>query len=92
MVKYNSRKKYRVGLMKNNLHLFTIHSYLLTEYAGVAELADALDSGSNECKFMWVQVPFSAPNSRNPIFSGFCYFMYKKDLEPAHATTYPCNL
>ena len=31
------------------------------EYADVAELADALDSGSSECKFMWVQVPSSAP-------------------------------
>ena len=27
----------------------------------MAELADALDSGSSECKFMWVQVPSSAP-------------------------------
>ena len=32
-----------------------------TIYADVAELADALDSGSSECKFMWVQVPSSAP-------------------------------
>ena len=33
-------------------HFFTIHFYFLTKYAGVAELADALDSGSSECKFM----------------------------------------
>ena len=33
-------------------------------YADVAELADALDSGSSECKFMWVQVPSSAPRNR----------------------------
>ena len=39
-----------------------------------------LPSGSSECKFKWVQVPFSAPNSRNPIFSGFCYFMYEKKI------------
>ena len=32
----------------------------------MAELADALDSGSSESNFMWVQVPSSAPNSRNP--------------------------
>ena len=31
------------------------------EYARVAELADALDSGSSEGNFMWVQVPSSAP-------------------------------
>ena len=30
-------------------------------YADVAELADALDSGSSEREFMWVQVPSSAP-------------------------------
>ncbi len=36
------------------------------EYADVAELADALDSGSSESNFIWVQVPSSAPNSRNP--------------------------
>ena len=30
-------------------------------YADVAELADALDSGSSEGNFMWVQVPSSAP-------------------------------
>ena len=68
MVKYNSRKKYRVGLMKNNLHLFTIHSYLLTKYAGMAELADAYDSGSYERKFLRVQVPFPAPKQS----SHFC--------------------
>ena len=31
-------------------------------YADVAELADALDSGSSEGNFMWVQVPSSAPS------------------------------
>ncbi len=29
--------------------------------ADVAELADALDSGSSESNFIWVQVPSSAP-------------------------------
>ena len=32
----------------------------------MAELADALDSGSNECKFVQVQVLLSAPYSINP--------------------------
>ena len=31
------------------------------KYADVAELADALDSGSSESNFIWVQVPSSAP-------------------------------
>ena len=35
-------------------------------YAGVAELADALDSGSSESNFMWVQVPSPAPKHSNP--------------------------
>ena len=34
--------------------------------ADVAELADALDSGSSESNFMWVQVPSSAPKHLNP--------------------------
>ena len=39
--------------------------YVLTrerQYADVAELADALDSGSSEGNFIWVQVPSSAPD------------------------------
>ena len=31
------------------------------EYADVAELADALDSGSSSLKRVWVQIPSSAP-------------------------------
>ena len=49
-------------------------------YAGVAELADALDSGSSESNFMWVQVPSPAPslNSLNlftvgKMFGLFCF-------------------
>ena len=34
--------------------------------AGMAELADALDSGSSESNFMQVQVLFPAPNQYNP--------------------------
>ena len=33
------------------------------EYADVAELADALDSGSSSLKRVWVQIPSSAPKA-----------------------------
>ena len=35
-----------------------------TEYADVAELADALDSGSSSLKRVWVQIPSSAPKKK----------------------------
>ena len=35
-----------------------------TEYADVAELADALDSGSSSLKRVWVQIPSSAPTRK----------------------------
>ena len=38
----------------------------LIKYAGMAELADALDSGSSEVTFVQVQVLLPAPTSRNP--------------------------
>ena len=37
------------------------------QYADVAELADALDSGSSESNFMWVQVPSPAPQTRHTL-------------------------
>ena len=43
------------------------------EYADVAELADALDSGSSSLKRVWVQIPSSAPKSSN-VCSGIFYF------------------
>ena len=49
-------------------------------FAGMAELADALDSGSSESNFMQVQVLFPAPDQYNPnqIFqlgNGFGFFL-----------------
>ena len=40
------------------------------KYADVAELADALDSGSSESNFMWVQVPSSAPEKDSGLYKG----------------------
>ena len=50
-------------------------------FAGMAELADALDSGSSESNFMQVQVLFPAPNQYNPnqifqIGNGFGFFLF----------------
>ena len=49
-------------------------------FAGMAELADALDSGSSESNFMQVQVLFPAPKKYNPnqifqIRNGFGFFL-----------------
>ncbi len=43
------------------------------EYADVAELADALDSGSSSIKRVWVQIPSSAPKSSNVCSGIFCF-------------------
>ena len=52
--------------------------------AGMAELVDALDSGSSEGSFMKVQVLLPAPNSRNPnlmpIGDGFGFLFVFDDL------------
>ena len=46
------------------------------KFADVAELADALDSGSSESNFMWVQLPSSAPRKKSNLrvcsFFVFC--------------------
>ena len=52
--------------------LFTLTYYFIS--AGVAELADALDSDSNGSNTLWVQVPFSAPTTLIEISRSF--FIY----------------
>ena len=50
-------------------------------YADVAELADALDSGSSDSNILWVQVPSSAP--KNKASQRRCLvFLYDEDLNP----------
>ena len=49
--------------------------YVLSTYAGVAELADAADSKSAGSNIVWVQVPPPAPmeKARCKISSGFLF-------------------
>ena len=51
----------------------------------MAELADALDSGSSESNFMEVQVLLPAPNRRNPnllpIGEGFGFLFVFGDVQ-----------
>ena len=55
-------------------HLAEVNSQSEREYADVAELADALDSGSSGSDTVGVQVPSSAPKSRMLLHSGFFCF------------------
>ena len=58
------------------------------EYADVAELADALDSGSSSLKRVWVQIPSSAPKSSNVCSGIFCFsdlFGMTSIVPPTHS-------
>lgn len=48
----------------------------------MAELADALDSGSSESDFIWVRVPSSAPKPKARGLSPRFWFFYILILEP----------
>ena len=66
-----------VDFSKNRLDFYINYGIINDVLADVAELADALDSGSSESDFIWVQVPSSAPNknaekdTRNCAYSVF---------------------
>ena len=51
------------------------------KFADVAELADALDSGSSESNFMWVQLPSSAPCENTPDFRGYFCVVWATGVE-----------
>ena len=69
---------YRLDSGIHTSSLFPLTYYFIS--AGVAELADALDSDSNGSNTMWVQVPFSAPNGINPnlfiVGDGFGFILF----------------
>ena len=57
-----------------------------TKYADVAELADALDSGSSSLKRVWVQIPSSAPNGSPELrFGASVWSCGEEDLNRATA-------
>ena len=51
-------------IILTNSVLYCIISFVVNRYAGMAELADALDSGSSEVTFVQVQVLLPAPKIR----------------------------
>ena len=61
------------------------HPLLLAIYADMAELADALDSGSSEGNFMQVRFLLSAPKYSNPnlqpIGETFGFVVLLKDVK-----------
>lgn len=50
----------------------------------MAKLADALDLGSSVRKDVWVQVPPSAPNLKDPLSGGSFFTNAKNSLAPVH--------
>ena len=47
----------------------------------MAELADALDSGSSESNFIWVQVPSSAPYKSTSAYVGVLLYQSLRGIE-----------
>ncbi len=62
-----------------------------TAYADVAELADALDSGSSGSDTVGVQVPSSAPKSRMRKHSGFFLFVSQSPGRSTGAFSFVCG-
>ena len=67
----------------------TAEKSLKIEYAGMAELADALDSGSSSSNIVQVQVLLPAPKQYNPnqifpVGDGFGLFVYFEKFEDTH--------
>ena len=57
--------------LRENRLTNSLHGYIIPHvHAGMAELADALDSGSSESNFMQVQVLFPAPYKNAPALAG----------------------
>ena len=63
----------------------------MTENAGMAELADALDSGSNGRKAVQVQVLLPAPEKRQ-VSTETCRFSMKRSLRKHDAATLMMSL
>ncbi len=72
--------KYKI-LLDNPYHICYTYLAQKSIYAGMAELADALDSGSSEGSLIQVQVLLPAPKQQNsnllPIGEAFGFLLFK---------------
>ena len=65
------------SLFSIHSYFFTIHSYFLTKYAGVAELADALDLGSSGV-ICAGSSPVTRTIAQSLMYQGFGHFLLSK--------------